>query len=237
MKLTYALINCNPKLQTPKLSNLKPPNFKLQTSNFNSQTSNPMLPFPAVIPAFSNYLACSHMIIDENGVTFAGLFTNLVSTQMEDANIECDFELLNLLLTTAYDLDETLPEQIAEGISSHQLYTLDLTPSGGLLTQDILYCMEPVDLFNHQPFPSIPYYTLRGILAAENSCGLPLPQTVPAPGIDYYLRLLAIQYEFYQMFLSTLHDEEIAVYYAGLQQPVLLKMAALSKVQFGNSTI
>lgn len=183
---------------------------------------------------FTTYLAISAIILtpDSNHVFLLGVYGNMLNGDVETIEFECGFGLLNDLLPL---VDEQAEEAI-EALSTHianptgEHHTIDLSESGGLHFEGYAFALQVIHEQdeNGRPYlPDVPSYHLAGYIPqpsfVPDGLGYPLPRD-GAELVQYYNRLLALQYAFYQVFQKTM-DEETARVRANLFDPLVRELA------------
>lgn len=186
--------------------------------------------FPNHITVFTNSLSLSHISFRpaEQVVTLEGLYRNSVTGLAEDATLYCSFSLFRNLLAVSGNLKHPVAEKIFSTLDQPEEET-DLMEWGGMMLEKGWFCLDPVHLFEDRfGVDPQPEFNIRGYIekaVLEPAGYTPRNQQVLR---DYYLSLLGVQWGFYRHFVEQGEDEDTALYYAGLQAPVVRELARLN---------
>jgi hypothetical protein len=183
---------------------------------------------------FTTYLAISAIILtpDSNHVFLMGVYGNMLNGDIGTIEFECGFGLLNDLLPLVDEQAEEVIEALAQHIAhpSDEHHTIDVSESGGLHFEEHAFALQIIheqDEEGRPYLPEEPSYHLAGFIPLPAFLppfmGEPLP-TDGAQLVQYYNRLLALQYAFYLSFQKIL-QEELAQVRANLYDPLVRTLA------------
>jgi hypothetical protein len=192
--------------------------------------STPHKPFHIL----TSHLYIFNIFIEEEGsaVSLIGHYGDLITGESEAVFIQTSFDLFYELLSQ-YELSDALLEVIAERVArpvpANEL--IEIPEGEELCFTDHIFSLsvicEPEEMTSYIPGEDSDYW-LNGFMKRGNLVpaftSFTLPKDKQALSL-YYNSLLCMQYVLYLHFKQSIHDDELALSHAGLNDTLLLAMA------------
>lgn len=186
---------------------------------------------------FTTYLSLSHIFLshEHTQVSLLGVYGNLVTGEINEITIECDFEMLNDMLALVDDQAEQAIESLSYHIThpTSEIAVIDLSCSGLHFEEHIfaLQVIFEVDETGNSFMTEDVSYSLNGFVKRESILPSFVEVTLPAGIAEralYYNQLLAMQYHLYLHFQKKTNTRQ-ALVISNLVDPLVF---ALAKTQY-----
>ncbi|MBS1666778.1 MAG: hypothetical protein JST58_05315 [Bacteroidetes bacterium] len=180
---------------------------------------------------FTTLLSIAHIEIwhNDNHTALYGCYGDLLDAEFRPIVVETKFETLNDLITAeGNDMEEVL-ELISKALGnpSGETVTIDLEDIGGMNFHTFFFSLQMFLNDREDNGDDEPTYWLNACIKKEGHLGHFIDAIIPVDKkelVDYYNKILTLQYILYLSCIRTLGNEK-ALVVSNLTEPVFFAMA------------